>query len=104
MCVCSHGATLVLVCVRVFEAESLLGSIFLQVGELFTVDGSTTLPETHTKTSNAGSQWHYGLKILFFNTLTAQNITDIFLSTFRVQSTLMGHDDIYIIALHFLSP
>lgn len=32
---------------RVFEAESLLGSILLQVGELFAVDGSTALPEAH---------------------------------------------------------
>lgn len=41
---CSHGATLVLGCVGVFETKSLLRSIFLQVGELFTVDGSSTLP------------------------------------------------------------
>lgn len=46
VCVCSHGATLVLVCVRVFEAESMLGAIFLQVGELFAVNGSTALPAT----------------------------------------------------------
>ena len=49
VCVCSHGATFVLLCVRVFEAESLLGSIFLQVGQLFAIDGSPALPETHTK-------------------------------------------------------
>lgn len=50
-CVCvsvlcaSHSAALGLVCVGIFETESVLGSIFLQVGELFAVDGSTTLPE-----------------------------------------------------------
>ena len=52
VCVCSHGATLVLLCVRVFEAESLLGSIFLQVGQLFAIDGSPALSETHTKKNN----------------------------------------------------
>lgn len=59
VCVGLHGATLVLLCVRVFEAESLLGSIFLQIGELFTVDGSTTLPATHTKTKK------YIIEVLF---------------------------------------
>lgn len=34
---------------RVFEAESLLGSVFLQVGELLAVDGSATLPESDTE-------------------------------------------------------
>lgn len=50
MCVyvCSHGATFVLVRVGVFEAESLLGSIFLQIGELFAVDGAAALPGAHT--------------------------------------------------------
>lgn len=43
ICVCSHGAALVLVCMRVFETESLFGSIFLQVGELLAVDGSPAL-------------------------------------------------------------
>ena len=46
VCVFSHGATFVLVRVRVFEPESVLRSIFLQVGQLFTIDGSTPLPET----------------------------------------------------------
>ena len=64
--VCSHGATLVLVCVRVFEAESLLGAIFLQVGELFTVDGSTALPRTAIETNNVGSrQCHCGKTFVF---------------------------------------
>lgn len=45
VCMCSHGTTLVLVCMRVFEAESVFGSIFLQVGQLLTVDCSATLPE-----------------------------------------------------------
>lgn len=51
MCVCSHGATLALVCMRVFKAKSVLGAIFFQVSELFTVDGSTTLSETHISSS-----------------------------------------------------
>lgn len=68
--VCSHGATLVLVCVRVFEAESLLGAIFLQVGELFTVDGSTALPrQTMLEVSSVTVE-----KLLFFLcTLTGKN-------------------------------
>lgn len=51
VCVCSHDATLALVCMRVFKAKSVLGAIFLQVGELFAVNGSTALPETRINSS-----------------------------------------------------
>lgn len=39
-----HDAAFGLVSVRVFEPQSLLRPVLFQVGELFTVDGSTALP------------------------------------------------------------
>lgn len=80
VCVCSHGATFVLVCVRFFEAEPLLGSIFLQVGELFAVDGSATLPETHKHIWWKPTVLDFKMffSVLLY-TLTAKNITDILL-------------------------
>lgn len=43
----SHDATLVPVRVRIFETKSLFRSIFLQVCQLFTVDGSSAFPVTN---------------------------------------------------------
>lgn len=39
-----HDTAFGLVCVRVFEPQSLFRSVFLQVGELPAVDGSSPLP------------------------------------------------------------
>lgn len=40
----SHDAALVLEDVRVFAAQSLFGSVLLQIRQLFAVDGTTSLP------------------------------------------------------------
>lgn len=39
-----HDAAFGLVCVWVFEPQSLFGPVFLQVGELLAVNGTTTFP------------------------------------------------------------
>lgn len=47
----SHDATLVLVRVRIFETKSLFRLIFLQVCQLFTVDGSSAFPAMNKRDS-----------------------------------------------------
>lgn len=84
LCACSHGTTLVFVWMRVLEAESLLWSVFLQVGELLAVYGSTTLPESDTK-SKVSHQNLINL-ITFFQTYMYTNVASALRQTPQTSS------------------